>query len=250
MENIRTGLTHRERITRAFRHELRNLLFWAAALRLVVRRSRFARISRRSWTLEDVPIMVINLPRRTDRLKQIRGEFSRIAVSEFEVVPGIDGREVFSENPVLAGKRGCAASHIEALSRARLLDRPVLVIEDDLVFTQPFEELKRTVDAFLIDSSLDLLLLDWSTVRAKSISSQLQLVTDSVLCSAYLAKPKAIGPIVRSFERSAKELEKGRDLPIDHAWWRPQRWELVTVAPRIRLCEQSAGQSDTRVAHV
>lgn len=239
-----------ERIIRSLRHELRNLLFWAAAFRFTVRRLGLHRISQPLWNFNDVPILVINLPRRYDRLNQIRAELSRMSIREFELVQGVDGKIEFPESPVLAGKRGCAASHLKALSRAGLLNCPVLVLEDDVIFTQPPEELQRIVDVFLADSSLDLLLLDWSTVRAKSISSQLSLVTDSVLCSAYLVKPLAINSIIRSFERSAQELQRGRDFPIDHAWWRPQRWELVTVAPKIKLCVQSPGQSDIKVASV
>lgn len=169
-----------------------------------------------------------------------------MSITKFKLVPGVDGQAVFSGH-LFAGKMGCAASHIQVLSDAIPLNLPILVIEDDLVFTQTFEQLEEIVNSFLADSALDLLLLDGSTVREKSISQNLKLVTDSVLTSAYLAKPRAILPLLCSFRRSAEALEEGYDFPIDHAWWTVQRWKLVTVAPKTSVCHQISGQSDVSI---
>lgn len=234
-------------LLRSVRHEYRNFLFFFALCRYKSRSLRQRRKDQKNWVFDDVVIRVINIPRRKDRATKIVRELSNMSITKFKLVSGVDGQAVFSEH-LFSGKMGCAASHIQVLSDAKPLNIPILVIEDDLVFTQPFEQLEEIVNTFLADSALDLLLLDGSTVREKSISQKLKLVSDSVLTSAYLAKPRAILPLLDSFRRSAEALEKGYDLPIDHAWWTVQRWKLVTVAPKIPVCNQFSGQSDVSIA--
>jgi len=76
-------------------------------------------------------IIVINLPRRTDRLEQFDKEAKRIGF-EYEVHPAMDGK-FLGMDPIVAGR----LSHIEVLSKIKP-DEMVLICEDDAKFDTEF----------------------------------------------------------------------------------------------------------------
>jgi GR25 family glycosyltransferase involved in LPS biosynthesis len=232
------------------RHEIRQVFFWLAFLRLQIgRRASQGTHPTSSWQ-ENIDVVVINLAHREDRLTEIARQLSRIGIEHYEVLNAFDGRKLYAGEEWLAGKWGCAMSHHSALMDRKLSARPLLVIEDDLVFVDSPTTLRDAVAAFLADDRLDLMTLDWSTVRKKKISDKFYFVTDSVLTSAYLVKPRGFKYLLRAFSRSIRKLERGKNLPIDHAWWRPQRWNLSSVAPIVKLCRQASGPSDTEFGFV
>ena len=238
------------RLMRVLRHEIRQISFWLAYLRLLITRRGAQNASASVSWKEEVDVVVINLAHREDRLVEIGLQLSQMNIDQYEVLEAIDARKNFSGEAWLAGKWGCAKSHYFALQQRELSRRPLLVIEDDLVFVGSPAALDDAVAAFLADRRLDLMTLDWSSVRKKKISEDFYFVTDSVLTSAYLVKPRGFRALERAFRRSISNLGRGKNLPIDHAWWRAQRWNLISVAPIARLCRQASGPSDTEFGFV
>jgi GR25 family glycosyltransferase involved in LPS biosynthesis len=76
-------------------------------------------------------IIVINLPRRTDRLEQFDKEAKRIGFN-YEIHPAMDGK-FLGMDPIVAGR----LSHIEVLSKIKP-DEMVLICEDDAKFDTEF----------------------------------------------------------------------------------------------------------------
>ena len=84
-----------------------------------------------------LPVYVINLDRRPDRLDTISGDLHRLGLS-FERVPAVDARLLPPEdkadrNPLMrAGSKACMLSHSEALRRFLASDRrAAMILEDD-----------------------------------------------------------------------------------------------------------------------
>jgi GR25 family glycosyltransferase involved in LPS biosynthesis len=78
-------------------------------------------------------VVVINVPRRTDRLEQFDKEAKRIGF-EYEVHPAMDGK-FLGMDPIVAGR----LSHIEVLRKIKP-DEKVLICEDDAKFREDFNE--------------------------------------------------------------------------------------------------------------
>ncbi|WP_339037600.1 glycosyltransferase family 25 protein [Bradyrhizobium symbiodeficiens] len=80
--------------------------------------------------------LVINLPERNDRRKEIQKELSRIGW-EATFLPAVKPADAGTFPSI--GARGCFLSHLEALERAQRLDaREVFLLEDDLNFDLNF----------------------------------------------------------------------------------------------------------------
>ena len=84
-----------------------------------------------------LPVYVINLDRRPDRLGTISGDLHRLGLS-FERVPAVDARLLPPEdkadrNPLMrAGSKACMLSHSEALRRFLASGRSAaMILEDD-----------------------------------------------------------------------------------------------------------------------
>lgn len=97
-------------------------------------------------------IYVINLPHRTDRLKEIAVEFANIGVDidnpKITIFPAIrpDSKGEFSS----VGARGCYLSHLGVLTDAQKNKRHrILILEDDLNFSAKFNSLFDSVQASL-----------------------------------------------------------------------------------------------------
>jgi GR25 family glycosyltransferase involved in LPS biosynthesis len=76
-------------------------------------------------------IIVINLPRRTDRLEQFDKEAKKIGF-DYEIHPAMDGK-FLGMDPIVAGR----LSHIEVLRKIKP-DEMVLICEDDAKFDTEF----------------------------------------------------------------------------------------------------------------
>ena len=84
-----------------------------------------------------LPVYVINLDRRPDRLETIAADLGRLGLP-FERVPAVDARQLPPEdradrNPLFrAGSKACMLSHGEALRRFLATDRDAaMILEDD-----------------------------------------------------------------------------------------------------------------------
>jgi GR25 family glycosyltransferase involved in LPS biosynthesis len=237
-------------LVRYVRHEYRNVLVVVPYVRLQVRQLMTAAGWRKAQHFPGAvpdPI-VINLPFRQERLRAMHEELGRIGLPNYSLEGAVHGVTVFPEPPHLAGKRGCAASHINVLRRALHSKEAVFVLEDDVEFTGEADLLRVAVQHFLGNPTMDVLCLhSWSS-RTRPINEIVSVATDVTSTAAYILKPRAIRFVLRDFERSARALARGRNLPIDHSWWKSQRWDLVFVVPNFSVAAQVGEQSDTAVS--
>lgn len=86
-------------------------------------------------------VIVINLQRRSDRLKQFDEQAKKIGF-EYEVHEAIDGKFI-GIDPIVAGR----LSHIEVLRKIKPLEN-VLICEDDAIFRDDFNEV---IDEYMAD---------------------------------------------------------------------------------------------------
>lgn len=97
-----------------------------------------------------LPIYVINLDRRPDRLEAIAADLDRLGLP-FERIQAIDGRELEDDlgwEPLLnLAEKACVLSHAKALRRLLSSDHPAAVIlEDDAEFGEGLVQLSRSID--------------------------------------------------------------------------------------------------------
>jgi GR25 family glycosyltransferase involved in LPS biosynthesis len=90
-------------------------------------------------------VIVINVPRRTDRLEQFTKEAETVGF-DFEVHPAIDGN-LSDVGPIVAGR----LSHIEVLEKIKPYEM-VLICEDDAKFRQDFVQ---SLDEYMADLPQD-----------------------------------------------------------------------------------------------
>lgn len=233
-------------VGRIVRHEFRRKLVWIPAARYFLRSrgiSTNSAIFRAGDQLSFVT-HVINLPHRSDRLLEVKRELKQVGIEPYTVFPAVYGRDVYPQPMQLAGKRGCAQSHIEILRASRGLSRPLLVVEDDLRFSVDALTFRSIVEKFLLDPALDVLCLHHFSCHKIKIDPDFSVATDLVSAAGYLIKPIAIRSVLRDFERSARRLGRGMNLPIDHAWWRSQRWSVVFAISNTTVANQAGGYSD------
>lgn len=234
-------------ITRYVRHEYRNLLLVFPLIRLKARvlMDRFRRRHSNSFQSE-IPIpTVINLPFRPERLERIHNELVRLGFPKYFVEPAVPGISVFPKPAHLSGKKGCAASHLNVLQRELHSQTPILVLEDDVEFVADSERLAETVQKFLANPALDVLCLHNSSSRSRRMDDTFAYATDITSTAAYILKPRAVRHVLREFRKSLNALKGGKNFPIDHAWWRVQRWRLIFVIPNSALVSHVGHQSDT-----
>ena len=62
---------------------------------------------------------------------------SRIGIEHYDVLEAFDCRKLYAKEAWLAGKCGCSMFHYSARMEEKFSLRPLLVIEDDLVFVDP-----------------------------------------------------------------------------------------------------------------
>ena len=106
---------------------------------------------------------VINLKRRTDRLKHIKSECKRVGL-DMVLVEAVDGKEVYPEAPprIWQAAYGCQSSHIKALELILESGEDGLILEDDCQFNNDFKErfdkcfneLPNDFDIFFLGGSL------------------------------------------------------------------------------------------------
>ena len=77
-------------------------------------------------------VVVINLDRRTDRMDKLVPQLERLGI-EYERHSAVDGKEL-GINPIFAG----TMSHVQVLKKYQ--DKKILVLEDDALFVDDFNE--------------------------------------------------------------------------------------------------------------
>lgn len=82
-------------------------------------------------------IRIINLPSRPDRRREMLGELRRIGLGDDERVEFVDGITVDDMKPFrAAGEKGVFMAHLGIITKAAEAGESVLVLEDDVDFTE------------------------------------------------------------------------------------------------------------------
>lgn len=174
-------------------------------------------------------IIVINVDRRSDRLRQFDAEAKRIGF-EYEVHKAIDGK-FKGMDPIVAGR----LSHIEVLRKIGR-DERVLICEDDALFHDDFNN--------LIDSYMEDLPADWDIFYLGALKNETKPVNKhwvrqvvSTGTQAYCVNPAKVD----LFIHIAREFDKWID--VAYRVWADRTNAYITHP---NLVIQRAGFSDLR----
>lgn len=152
--------------------------------------------------------LVINLPRRLDRLEYFRGANGE-SLSDFEVIVAVDGhdltidkvremgfdtdkdwRDPIRKTKLTRGEVGCFLSHWKAWERVVELDEPAIIFEDDAVLTARFieDDVKNLLNEY------DLVYLarkEMAPDQVRELDDKLEVPHYPYWCSAYAVTPRA-----------------------------------------------------------
>jgi GR25 family glycosyltransferase involved in LPS biosynthesis len=174
-------------------------------------------------------IIVINVPRRTDRLEQFDKEAKRIGF-EYEVHPAMDGK-FLGMDPIVAGR----LSHIEVLRKIKP-DEKVLICEDDAKFREDFNEV---FDEYMAD-----LPTNWDIFYLGAVKNETQPVNKhwvkqvvSTGTQAYCVNPAKVD----LFIQIAREFDQWID--VAYRLWADRTKAYITQP---NLVIQHDGFSDLR----
>ncbi|WP_240495633.1 glycosyltransferase family 25 protein [Vibrio barjaei] len=127
---------------------------------------------------QEMRIFVISLPDATERRERVKRIFSETnyQFTFFDAINGREGlperlerrvndtyRKVFRSRPLSPGEKGCFASHLLLWEKCLELDEPIVLLEDDFLPTESFE------NAF---SQLPLLIKDIEYLRLEKRTSK------------------------------------------------------------------------------
>lgn len=164
--------------------------------------------------------LVINLARRSDRLAFFT-KTNEPYLNSWEIVQAIDGKELTIEkvqelgfdtnndwrDPIRKtklsrGEVGCFMSHYAAWAKCIELDEPVIILEDDAVFTDKFYELE--VENLM--QKFDLLYLarkEMEPDKVRKLDEKLEVPYYPYWCLAYAVTPLAAKKLVNGNGRTS-----------------------------------------------
>ena len=198
--------------------------------------------------LSGVPIVVISLPDRRDRLDEFEKEMKRLKATHYRVVPGVAGKELYPSIPGdFSGAIGCNLAHSNAIESNDWSNEQLLMIcEDDVEFQVDVDVLEGLISEFHANPNLDVLCLA-GRVRGPRIpiSDNLAVVTGVVGQACYVVKPHMVEPLARLWRSGVADLArlklKGKN---DIIWNKVQRREAFFAFPRQKIARQRASYSD------
>lgn len=98
----------------------------------------------------------VNLPHRTDRLAHMQEQLSRITRFKAEPIRGMYPHEYTGDQSKVEvmrrrtpGAIGCHMSQVRIMKEARAFGQPALVMEDDIVFCQDFDERMAYIEKWM-----------------------------------------------------------------------------------------------------
>jgi hypothetical protein len=195
----------------------------------------------------DIPVLVINLRKRPDRLRDVRANLKKVGFSDVRVIEAVDGPATY---PHLvrghAANLGCTQSHLAAVEGNLRAGLPVAVCEDDNEFLAPKAEVQRLVEEFLNSPEYDVLCLS-ARVRGPKVeaSKDFTAVSWAIAPAFYVVKPRAQVPLLGAYRESVRRLSRQlRNGPFDQVWRGIQRYQLVFVTPVARVARQKESHSD------
>ena len=151
-------------------------------------------------------ILYINLKNRVDRKKQINEQLEKMNVPKDKIIR-IDA--VYNKQN---GHIGCAKSHIKALSKAKELNLPnVVILEDDFVFTKSKNEINQNIDKFLsvFKDKWDVIQLTASYVDLEKINeiNEFKKVKSAMTSSGYIIKSNFYDKLINDLQQAVSKME-------------------------------------------
>jgi glycosyl transferase family 25 len=177
--------------------------------------------------LDKIPVIYINLEKRTDRKEHILSELKKIGVED-----AIRFKAIELEN----GALGCSMSHLKCLEIAKKENyEMVFICEDDIQFLHP--------DMFLtqLKSFLDSSFLNWDTVLVAG-NNMIPYVPISTFCikifncqttTGYIVKRDYYDKLIQNYKEGIQKLLKepyNNEYKIDKYWFKLQKldnWYLI-----------------------
>ena len=187
----------------------------------------------------EIPVFYINLESREDRDREVRKEFGRIGLKNYQRFNGIHHDY---------GILGCALSHSGLLASLGNIQGPAIICEDDIEFLASEKELEQVLREFLEDDRLDVLCIanNYMT-KPRPVGKLLAIVDNTQTASCYVVKERSRHFLTEIFQKSAEKLERGGNESIyapDIYWKKLQRRRLFFAIPRERVARQRASYSD------
>ena len=167
----------------------------------------------RSSIIQQIPVYVINLDRRTNRLTHIKNEFER-EILAFERVSAVDGQKTLNENYLrLAAKylsedakitdaqRACALSHVALWDRLQKNKvGHALILEDDAILPKSF----RTIIYEVLDSvpnNWDFISFNCAWCKGKQYNSKVYQMINNICSICYAISDRGIRKLLNMLQK-------------------------------------------------
>ena len=187
-------------------------------------------------------VLYINLSHRQDRNNHIIQELERLNVHPSQIY------KIEGEFDIFNGHRGCAKSHIKALSFALEKGfKKFLILEDDATFVCKGDFIDSMLDEFFaLFHGWDVFLLGGNVMIARETKEpSIKQILYSQSCHAYITCENYAKKLINCFESALMLMEDDLDYlesqqrrhSIDHAWKKLQtqdRWYINKVAAQQR----------------
>jgi len=178
--------------------------------------------------LTDIPIFVINLDKRKDRLDQVS-----------EMLKGYDWERIEAIETA-KGYYGCVLSHIKALKVAKERDLPeVIIMEDDFHFVGDGK--------FYYPPECDVCLYSCLLIEKEDYDENFYKINKAQHTDFYLVKQHYYDKLISIFTESLINLsyEYKKENYLD-VYWKKAQVEDLFLCPLIRLGYQRKGYSDIK----
>jgi GR25 family glycosyltransferase involved in LPS biosynthesis len=191
-------------------------------------------------------IFYINLEQRTDRKKNVEQQLNNIGWTNYTRFNAIKCKD---------GRVGCSMSHLKILKNAKEKNLDyVVIIEDDIVFTDP--NLFNTMLKYFLEKNIgyDVLLLA-GNIRAHTIpiDSFIHRTKRSCTTTGYIVKKHYYDTLINNIENGIKNLiqnpNKHMFYAIDTNWFKLQEEDNWLIF-RPRTVSQLPDYSDIEKKHV
>ncbi len=180
--------------------------------------------------LQDIPVLYINLERRTDRRKHIENQ-----LSDFKNVERIEAIDTCDTN----GYYGCVLSHIKALKRAKEKGySEVIICEDDFEWINKSNFEYPTMD-------FDVCMISGKIIMKEKINDKYNKVLDGRHTECNLVKSHFYDTLIDNFEEGYKKLCRNLTNAyfIDVYWIKLQGTNMF-ITPSITIGRQMEDYSD------
>jgi GR25 family glycosyltransferase involved in LPS biosynthesis len=183
-------------------------------------------------------VYVVNLDRRTDRLKEFTEQMDSVGLPF----------QRFSAIETKPGALGCAMSHLKIVKDARRLGlKNVLIFEDDFNFKNPEIFWSRINEFFAKNIEFDVLMLAYAIQKSEPYSEGLLKVLEAQTTSAYVVNERFYDKLIAVNEEAVSLFSSTGQhwkYAADQAWKKLQP-NACWLAVEPRLGYQRASVTDT-----